>query len=311
LSSMVVDSTDLRWMATGLILIVSFAGVGFPFFAMRSNERLFEAVWFQLMRVLCTGLVVSVALLHVLADGEEYLRNVSTTYPVADAAALFGIFVMVTVKEMGMMALKYVKQHTTSSGCGLEDGLLNKGVDHSEFGHTHGLPLIELHDMDLTGQPLRRFVVYMMEVSIMVHSVLVGVALGVLQRRVAVLSLTAALLFHQFFEGLALGAVAVKSGFSFRASWHLFLTFTLSCPVGAVVGIYFARQYDPADPRTAWTLGMLNALAAGTLLHIGLVELLPEDFRECRDCHNQPPRWASLLALFTGGMIMAILAIWA
>ena len=27
-----MDSTDLRWMATGLILIVSFAGVGFPFF---------------------------------------------------------------------------------------------------------------------------------------------------------------------------------------------------------------------------------------------------------------------------------------
>ena len=54
-----------------------------------------------------------------------------------------------------------------------------------------------------------------------------------------------------------------------------------------------------------------NALAAGTLLHIGLVELLPEDFREGKDWHNKPPRLASLLALFVGGAIMAVLAVWA
>jgi len=310
---MITDTMTLRWIATGMILLVSFSGVGFPFFVMRINERLFDSMWFQLMRVLCTGLVVSVALLHVLADGEEYLRNVSD-YPVADAAALFGIFLMVAVKDLGMMALRYVRQHT--HGNELEEGLIGKGADHSlhshsHVGHTHGLPSIELRDIDLSGQPLRRFVVYMMEVSIMVHSVLVGVALGVLKRRVAILSLGAALLFHQFFEGLALGAVAVKSDISFKSSWHLFLTFTLSCPFGAVLGIIFADQYDPADTRTAWTLGMLNALAAGTLLHIGLVELLPEDFRECTDCHNKPPRFAKLLSLFLGGAIMAVLAVWA
>merc|ERR1719150_1034217 len=118
----------------------------------------------------------------------------------------------------------------------------------------------------------------MMEGSMMIHSVLVGVALGVLHEYVAVLSLGAALLFHQFFEGLALGAVAVKSGFSFKSSWHLVLTFTLSCPFGLVLGILFSNQYDKDDYWTAWTLGALNAFAAGTLLHIGLVELLPEDF---------------------------------
>lgn len=145
----------------------------------------------------------------------------------------------------------------------------------------------------------------------MVHSVLVGVALGVLQKRLAILSLGSALLFHQFFEGLALGAVAVKSEFSFKSSWHLFLTFTLSCPLGAVLGMTFAEQYDPKDYRTAWTLGLLNALAAGTLLHIGLVELLPEDFAHTQHCQRKPHPLARLLALFIGGAIMAVLAVWA
>ena len=157
---MVMDTADLRWIATGMILIVSFAGVGCPFLAMRTNEKLLHSTFFQLMRVLCTGLVVSVALLHVLADGQDYLRNVSE-YPVADAAALVGIFLMVAIKEMGTMALHYLKPPNKN---GVEECLLNKEADHG-FGHTHGLPSIELHDLDLAGQPLRRFVVYMMEVS--------------------------------------------------------------------------------------------------------------------------------------------------
>lgn len=145
----------------------------------------------------------------------------------------------------------------------------------------------------------------------MVHSVLVGVALGVLHRRVAILSLGAALLFHQFFEGLALGSVAVKNDFSLKSSWHLFLTFTLSCPFGAVLGILYADQYDPKEPRTAWSLGLLNAIAAGTLLHVGLVELLPEDFAHTHHSGRRPHGLARLLALFVGGTIMAVLAVWA
>lgn len=305
------DTKGLRFMATAAVLVVSFAGVGFPYLAMHSDANLFEATWFQLTRVLCIGLVVGVALLHVLADAQEYLSSVSD-YPVADAAALGGIFLMVAIKELGIMAMSYLKQDSTSkTHTGqLEEGLLVMDADHSH-GHTHGIPSIELHDMDLTGKPLQRFVVYMMEISIMVHSVLVGVALGVLQKRVAILSLGAALLFHQFFEGLALGSVAVKSEFSLKSSWHLFLTFTLSCPFGAVLGIIYADQYDPKEASTAWSLGLLNAIAAGTLLHIGLVELLPEDFAHTHHAGRKPHPLARLLALLVGGTIMAILAVWA
>jgi len=303
---MTTDTVALRLGATCCLFIVSFAGVGFPFFFLRFNERLLETTWFQLTRVLCTGLVVGVALLHVLADAEEYLNKVST-YPVADAAALFGIFLMVAIHELGLMAMNYLRQNADSTQ--LEEGLLDQHADG--LGHSHSHPSVELHDVDLAGKPLQRFVVYMMETSIMVHSVLVGVALGVLQQEMAILSLGTALLFHQFFEGLALSAVAVKSGFEFQSSWHLFLTFTLSCPFGALLGIHFANRYDPKDPRQAWSLGLLNALAAGTLLHIGLVELLPEDFAHTQHNGRRPHPLARLLALFVGGAIMAVLAVWA
>lgn len=310
--------------------MASFAGVGFPFFAMRANERLLETTWFQLTRVLCTGLVCAVALLHVLADANEYLSNVSD-FPWANGLALLGIVVMVAIKELGIVSMNHLKQHINlknPSNGPLEEGLLKSEANaedascseartsscSSGSGHTHSHPMIELQHADFDGKPLQRFTVYMMEASIMIHSVLVGLALGVLHKGVAVLSLGAALLFHQFFEGLALGAVAVKSSFNFKSSWHLVLTFTLSCPLGAVLGIIFSSQYDAKDSCTAWILGALNALAAGTLLHIGLVELLPEDFGEedCQHRHlNRPHPLARLLALIVGGAIMALLAIWA
>mmetsp|Transcript_29205 Transcript_29205/g.73297 ORF Transcript_29205/g.73297 Transcript_29205/m.73297 type:complete len:326 (-) Transcript_29205:127-1104(-) len=321
------DTTTLKWIASGMLLIVSFAGVGFPYIAMRANERLLETTWFQLTRVLCTGLVCSVAMLHVLADANEYLSKVSD-FPWADALALVGILLMVAIKELGILSMRHLRQHATSkhpSNGQLEEGLLGDAADkdaaishashnHCDHGHVHNHPCIEFQHIDFTGKPLQRFTVYMMEASIMIHSVLVGLALGVLSGSVAVLSLGTALLFHQFFEGLALGAVAVKSGFSLKSSWHLVLTFALSCPLGAVLGIFVSTHYDPKDYWTACTLGALNAIAAGTLLHIGLVELLPEDFGE-EDCHhrdvNAPHPLARLLALFLGGAIMAVLAIWA
>lgn len=324
---MLSQGTDaLKWIAAGVLLIASVSGVGFPFLVMRTNEGLLETKWFQLMRVLCTGLVCAVALLHVLADANEYLSKVSD-FPWANALALVGILVMVAIKELAIMSMNHLRRHAAAknpSGGTLEEGLLNGAVvkDNSgraavhqpRHGHVHSIPCIEYKHTDLAGKPLQRFTVYMMEASIMIHSVLVGLALGVLQDSIAVCSLCAALIFHQFFEGLALAAVAVKNGFSLKSSWHLVLTFTLSCPLGAVLGIFFSSQYDAADYRTAWTLGALNAVAAGTLLHIGLVELLPEDFGE-EDCQQHdlhaPHPLARLFALFLGGAIMAVLAIWA
>jgi len=324
------DTQALKWIAAGMLLTASLIGVGLPFWAMRANEGLLETTWFQLTRVVCTGLVCAVAMLHVLADANEYLSTVSD-FPWANAFALLGILVMVAIKELGIRSTNHLKEHVTLKHP--EEEWLKNVADknlstshapniqksnsasnyQSGHGHTHSLPLVELQHVNLAGKPLQQLTVYMMEGSIIIHSVLVGLALGVLHEGVAVLSLGTALLFHQFFEGLALGAVAVKSRFTFKSSWRLVLTFTLSCPLGAVLGIIFSSQFDVEDDWTAWVLGVLNAISAGTLLHIGLVELLPADFGEEDGNHRhlkRPHPLARLLALLVGGAIMAVLAIW-
>lgn len=184
-------------------------------------------------------------------------------------------------------------------------------------GHSHWHPSLELKDLDLDGSPGRRVMVYAMEGSIGIHSVLIGLGLGVMHAHfMQVVTLTVALVFHQFFEGVALGTAAVKAQFQSNAARAKFLIFifTVSCPLGVVLGIFLFKHLQLADPSTAWTLGILNALAAGTLIHIGFVELLAEDFSEEGGRKHRsviPFVVVRLVALFCGGLVMSLLAIWA
>merc|ERR1719410_2267240 len=149
-------------------------------------------MWFQLTRVVCTGLVCAVAMLHVLADANEYLSTVSD-FPWANAFALLGILVMVAMKELGIRSINHFKQHVTLKPP--EEEWLKDAPDkdsstsHAQIiqkknlasnyhsGHGHTFPLVEFQHVDLVGKPLQQLTVYMMEGSIMVHSVLVGLAL--------------------------------------------------------------------------------------------------------------------------------------
>jgi len=160
----ITDTQALKWIAVGTLLIASFTGVGLPFCAMRANEGLLETTWFQLTRVVCTGLVCTVAMLHVLADANEYLSTVSD-FPWANAFALLGILMMVAMKELGIRSMNHLKQHVTLKHP--EEEWLKDAADkdsstsHAPIiqkknfasnyhsGHGHTLPLVELQHVDL------------------------------------------------------------------------------------------------------------------------------------------------------------------
>lgn len=60
----------------------------------------------------------------------------------------------------------------------------------------------------------------MLELGIALHSVLIGVALGVSETPVAAKPLAAALVFHQSFEGFALGSAIAEAGHEGCAGRH-------------------------------------------------------------------------------------------
>lgn len=103
--------------------------------------------------------------------------------------------------------------------------------------------------------------------------------------------------FHQFFEGVALGTRIAdipypSSSSSVPAHLHsqpnntlslsrkllLALPYSLITPIGMAIGIGVLGNFNGNDPGTIIAIGTLDAISAGILIWVGLVELLAKDW---------------------------------
>lgn len=171
---------------------------------------------------------------------------------------------------------------------------------------------------------------WILEGAVATHSVIIGFGFGCLTRADvgAVRILTVAFSIHQFFEGIMLGSAAVNSSFSTWEALKFGVTFAITLPLGAVLGLIIRSYESNTETNSAiLTQGITNALAAGILLHTALTEMIPEDFSHSHDpqATNQSSyqkmgsntsnkgslKFGMYLSLSFGFAVMAILALWA
>uniref|UniRef100_A0A452ZC83 Uncharacterized protein n=1 Tax=Aegilops tauschii subsp. strangulata TaxID=200361 RepID=A0A452ZC83_AEGTS len=151
----------------------------------------------------------------------------------------------------------------------------------------------------------------LLELGIIVHSVIIGMSLGASQSTSTIRPLVVALTFHQFFEGIGLGGCIVQAKFRLKSVLLMALFFSLTTPVGVVIGIGISSVYDENSPNTLIIQGILSAAAAGILNYMALVDLLAEDFMNPRVQGNGRLQVIVNLSLLLGTGLMSMLAIWA
>ena len=160
---------------------------------------------------------------------------------------------------------------------------------------------------------------YMMEISVAIHSIIIGITLGSLSGPENIPSLRAlvvAISFHQFFEGLGLGTVieAARLHLGIKKVIIFAVTFAATVPVGIAIGIILTKDRAVGEGPTdseLYVTGCLNALAAGILIYVSLVEMIGEDFQHAAIASREDLKIQMFIALTTGTLFMAILAIWA
>lgn len=96
------------------------------------------------------------------------------------------------------------------------------------------------------------------------------------------LTLFAVILFHQTFEGVALGTciAALPSSISTASKLIMAGCFALVTPLGMGIGIGVLDKFNGNDPATLVAIGTLDALSAGILAWVGIVEMLNKDWME-------------------------------
>ncbi|ERN15298.1 zinc transporter 4, chloroplastic isoform X1 [Amborella trichopoda] len=150
-----------------------------------------------------------------------------------------------------------------------------------------------------------------LEVGIVSHSMIIGLSVGVSQSPCTIRPLIAALSFHQFFEGFALGGCISQAEFKRLSTSLMASFFSITTPVGIGIGTAISSVYNTNSPRALVVEGIFDAISAGILVYMALVDLIAADFLSKRMSCNTRLQVCSYLALFLGATLMSLLAIWA
>ncbi|PNH09829.1 Zinc transporter 5 [Tetrabaena socialis] len=193
-------------------------------------------------------------------------------------------------------------------------------VEYVTPGHVHGCvtlgsgpSLLLLAGPEATESLRLRALAYMFELGCVVHSIIIGISLGVSQDAAEVRALFIALCFHQWLEGLGLGSTIVRGGFTTLRAAAMVAIYSLTCPVGIAIGIALAGTYDPESVTARAVQGSLNGISGGMLIYIALVQLVAEDMGRLAAPGSREgvERMISFLSFSFGAGSMCLLAVWA
>ena len=275
------------------VCVATFGALGVLLAQLEDGANRYLRKWADLTEGLASGVLLSLALLHILVKAQSELEK-QTSFPVANAGLLAGFFVMALSH---LMAPKHLLSHDSAS----------------------------------------KLTFYVVEASIALHSMMIGLAVGFSTEAgwKPLVSLGIALCAHQFLEGYILSTLA-KRTLREREVWRVSLVFTLTLPLGVVVANIAQSAWKGGDDLERndgyrWTIGILNAVAAGTLTHLAAemigshdyhaspsdqMQLLsPEERSTVLPCSGpeesivfQP--LPKLLAFGVGAILMGMLGLW-
>ncbi|KAI0199576.1 hypothetical protein F4808DRAFT_432158 [Astrocystis sublimbata] len=299
------------------MLATSFVGVALPIFLKPLLPGRFHVI-FTVLKQFGTGVIVATALIHLFTHATLMFANEclgELEYEAVTAAiVLAGLFVAFLVESIShRVARKYLGRSS--------------------------------HPDDLVS-------VSVLEAGIIFHSLLVGLTLVVAGDSVFV-TLFVVIVFHQLFEGIALGSRIASAGrlvkgieeSSIRQSptgdkpppevsstgslgehqqgiWEPLNTakklamasaFAVVTPVGMAIGIGVLRSFNGNDPSTIVAIGTLDAVSAGILLWVGVVEMWATDWMFGGELEHAKASTTALagLGLVAGFVLMGLLGKWA
>lgn len=114
------------------------------------------------------------------------------------------------------------------------------------------------------------------------------------------------------FEGLALGSRISDLQVRMVEKLLMATAFAIVTPIGMAIGIGVLNQFNGNDPSTIIAIGTLDALSAGILLYVGLVEMLAHDWMY-GELNKAPIRHVvpAAISLIAGLVLMSVLGKWA
>ncbi|KAG8387085.1 hypothetical protein BUALT_Bualt03G0216700 [Buddleja alternifolia] len=311
-------SLKYKLIAIASILTASALGVCLPVAGKRVPALSPDRNFFFIIKAFAAGVILSTGFIHVLPDAFESLTSPCLSeHPWGDFP--FTGFIAMLAAIGTLMVDTYATSYYRRRSKGMKTAAVGGAADvegvvpvhtHATHGHAHGAVSLE-GDSGETELLRHRVISQVLELGIIVHSVIIGIALGASESPKTIRPLIAALTFHQFFEGIGLGGCITQAKFNSRAVATMALFFSLTTPVGIAIGIGISNIYSETSSTALIVEGVFNSASAGILIYMALVDLLSADFMSPRMQNNGKLQLWANASLLLGAGCMSLLAKWA
>jgi len=224
---------------------------------------------------LAAGIFLGTGFIHLIGEaGEEWLA-LGSSYTVALSLATVGFMSLLLVEHVLLPQSVH-------------------GVVHAHAGEPLGQAVV--------GRLASGPVPYALLLALSVHSIIAGLALGAQEGTAAAFFVFVAIIAHKSAAAFALGISLVKSDASRARLRRLLAAFALSTPAGIVAGTVLGSVVRSSGAR--YFDASVTALAAGTFIYIGAVDILHDEFL------RPGGRLAKWLAAALGAAFTAVLSRW-
>jgi zinc transporter 1/2/3 len=293
----------LRIGSIFILLVCSFIGVATPTFVKWGNWKTIDQILF-VGKFFGAGVITATGFIHIFPAAVETLADPCLPYFFQVYSASAGLFALISVLFTHLV--EYIAQNMNFKTPGKSDSdseTLSLDTTNNTNGHTHSLAF---------SSHRNRVAIYILEAGIAVHSIIIGVDLGL--SGVEFKTLLVALVFHQFFEGIGLGYKLSELKFKniFRPLINS-LVYSCTTPLGVVIGILSHVNMSPTDYSVGrMAKGITDAMAAGILIYVSLVTMLNEEFSS-ESFRKLPVKYKiiNFMALYCGAILMSLIGIWA
>ncbi|XP_062998752.1 zinc transporter ZIP1-like [Elgaria multicarinata webbii] len=237
------------------------------------------------------GVFLAACLLDIVPDSLADLRDelrrqsLSLDFPVPELILALG-FLLVLVLEH--VVLDCSEQHGDEASLPLLPSPTHRHGEEASLGEQHvGVGTPEAH----FPSSFRSLV---LTLSLSLHSVFEGLAVGLQDTEAKVLQLAVAILLHKSIIAFSLALLLLQSRLPLRWLAASVAAFVLMSPLG--VGLGMAVTHSP-DTGSATARTVLEGVAAGTFMYITFLEILPH---ELNSPASRLPKVLAVLLGFSG-----------
>jgi ZIP zinc/iron transport family len=318
---------SLHLFSVFIIFVISTVGCISAIYASRKESKSLKLTRSLIvLKLFGIGVITGTAWIHVLPEAfKAFLSPCLSNGWEIYGGAFVGLFGMIAAFLVQLLEVAG-HSHVHSPAHILSASHERHSSEHVEHNHSHSHshdtdPLLINTTLSSTSLILPReeceneitkqITAIVLEFGILIHSVVIGISLGVSDDD-AFITLLLAISFHQLFEGIALGLVVGETLLKSMTKIILGFLFPIATPLGIVIGIVLRESYNGKNSTILVLKGIFNSLSAGILIYNTYAEMMAFQVTQNDQLKKETKMFkiGAYLAMYVGAVAMAIIGIW-